>query len=37
MAAVSAFEARFRGLPASVDATPIDESFKRTFANLLGR
>jgi alpha-glucosidase (family GH31 glycosyl hydrolase) len=37
MAAVLAFEARFRGLPASVDATPIDESFKRTFANLLGR
>ncbi|MGA7436993.1 MAG: TIM-barrel domain-containing protein [Luteibacter sp.] len=35
--AVAEFEARFKGLPASVDATPIDEAFKRTFTDLLGR
>jgi alpha-glucosidase (family GH31 glycosyl hydrolase) len=35
--AVQAFESRFKGIAASVDATPIDDVFKRTFADLLGR
>jgi hypothetical protein len=35
--AVAEFEERFRNLPASVNATPIDDAFKRTFADLLGR
>jgi len=35
--AVAEFEARFKGLPASVDATPIDPAFKRTFTDLLLR
>ncbi len=34
---VAAFEARFAALSASVDATPIDDAFKRGFADLLGR
>jgi hypothetical protein len=37
MDAVNAFESRFLGLPASVDATPIDDAFKQSFAKLLGR
>jgi hypothetical protein len=36
-AAVKTFEARFAALPASVGATPIDESFKRGFIDRLGR
>ncbi len=35
--AVQAFEARFAALPASVEATPIDDAFKRGFADMLGR
>lgn len=35
--AVQAFESRFKGIAASVDATPIDDAFKRTFADLLRR
>ncbi|QDE40873.1 DUF5110 domain-containing protein [Luteibacter pinisoli] len=34
---VSEFEERFKGLPASVNATPIDDAFKQMFADLLGR
>jgi hypothetical protein len=37
METVMAFEARFAALPASVNATPIDDAFKRVFADLLGR
>ncbi|MGF6710395.1 alpha-glucosidase (family GH31 glycosyl hydrolase) [Luteibacter sp. W1I16] len=36
-AAVRAFEERFAGLAASVDATPIDDAFKHAFADRLGR